>query len=445
MNVMSKSKSKTLILLISVIVFVAIFALNYFFPIYADDMMYSVFKYGESFDFTRAYTETFQFLDLYFFIWGGRVFAHLVAFILLMFNHIPLAIINTIGYLLLVFFSYKLVKRKDQTNVSLFVLLAVSFFYFTPSFLSSAIWTTGSANYMWMITFTVIFLYYVKVYLVLQEKKMNILQIIILAIFSLFVGCTNENLSPVIILLLILSIVYLKKENRNISKTLYLVTLMVCAGCIVLVFAPGNALRAESEGHQSLFNSVDAMGARLDSIYASYRYFMFRPLIIYVITLILFVLFPARSISIKNTFIYSLFFLFVANVSIWITLLSPSFPPRAFMSITVLTFLSIGIIYAQIDFTKRLPLVVNVLFLLCLLVFAAKDYLTFIKGSYFLDKVMKQRVEVIEKAKEDGKNEIYLEKIYLDYRFEYSDFSNYYKDYYKIKVNFVDKGDPNLQ
>lgn len=166
-----------------------------FFPLYADDMMYSVFKHGESFNFTKAYTETFQFLDLYFHTWGGRLFAHLVAFILLMFGNIPLSIINSIGYLLLIYFSCKLVMQEKQINLFVYLFFAVSYFYFTPSFISSAIWTTGSANYMWMITFTVMLLYYVKVYFITQTKQISIFKLILLTILSLFVGCTNENLA----------------------------------------------------------------------------------------------------------------------------------------------------------------------------------------------------------------------------------------------------------
>ena len=440
-----RNKSKILISFIGTIVFLAIFALNYFFPLYADDMLYSVFKHGESFDFTKAYTETFQFLDLYFHTWGGRLFAHLLAFILLMFGNIPLSIINSIGYLLLIYFSCKLVMQEKQINILVYVFFAISYFYFTPSFLSSAVWTTGSANYMWMITFTVMLLYYVKVFFITKTSQISIFKLILLAVLSMFVGCTNENLAPVIILLLIGTVLLLKILHKDFNNLIYLTIIFLGIGCSILIFAPGNALRAEAEGYSSLFSSIDVMSERLDTIYASYRYFMFRPLLIYIVALLVFLVFPRQGTSILNTVIFSILLLLVANISIWITIFSPSFPPRAFMSITVLTFIAIGMLYVQIDFSKAIPMVVNCLFLLALFFYAGKDYVTFLKGSYFLDKMMKERVEVIDKVKSEGKNEVYFEKIFLDYRFEYSDFSNYYKDYYNINAHFVDADDPNLQ
>lgn len=445
MKLLIKSTNKTLFCVIGIVTFVLIFALNYFFPLYADDMLYSVFKHKESFDFTTAVNETVQFLDLYFFTWGGRLIAHLFAFILLFFDNIPLSIIKSSCYLTLVYFSYKLVKSRNDNDCYLFLFFSLSFFYFTPSFLSSAVWTTGSANYLFMITLTVIYMYCVKTYLIDRTKQLNVIQILLFSILSICVGCTNENLAPVLILLLLSIVVWLKYQKRHVNTYIYISIALVMIGCVILVFAPGNAIRAEKEGYQSLFNSLDTIQVRLSGINASYKYFMLRPLIIYFISLILFCLFPKINVSIGNTILSSFLFLLIANISIWITLFSPSFPPRAFMSITGLTFIAIGILYARIDFSKILPMIINGLFLLVLLVFAGKDYLTFLKGSYFLDQVMKQRIEVIDQAKAQGENEIYLEKVFLDYRFEYSDFGNYYQDYYGLKVNFVDYGDSHLQ
>lgn len=440
-----QSTQKTFIILTAIIVFMAIFALNYFFPIYADDMMYSVFKHNEPFSFGVAVDETLAFLKLYYFTWGGRVVAHITAFVLLMFNNIPQSIIKTGIYLALVYYSYLFVKDKKQSSFFVFFLLAISYFYFTPSFLSSAIWTTGSANYLCMIALTVFYLYCLKKYtLRLKRYRTNILEVFLISVLSLIVGCTNENLSPVLILMMLSYMYWLRRNEKRVPPTFILFTILVIVGCALMVFAPGNSVRAESEGYPSLFNSFGAMGSRLSGIQASYRYFMFRPIIIYVVCAILFYFFPQSKANKSKVYFASLIFFIGANISIWITLFSPTFPPRAFMSITVLTFISIAILYAQIDFKKTLPLVINCIFLFLLVVFGGKDYLTFLKGSYFLDKVMKQRTELIDAAIQEGKKDVNIEKVYLDYRFEYSDFVNYYQDYYKVRVNFLEKGDPRL-
>lgn len=422
-------------------IFVFIFALNYFFPIYCDDMMYSVVKYGESVNLSENLKEIASFLQMYYFEWGGRLVAHIVVHLLLLFNKVGQDVINTLVYCILVYLAYKICIGKKTGNVFVLLFLAVSFFYFTPSFLSSAIWITGSANYLWMITLTLAFIY--PFYSLFNGKSYtdSKWRMVVFFIFGIIASWTNENLAPVLFIILVAYLAYYYLEHKSLPLWTIAGLIGVIIGCSLMILAPGNAVRAEAEGYAGLFSSLDRIGLRLPSIQASYRYFMLRPILIYLFSIVLFYYYPAKGISKKKVFFQSLLFFLGANISIGLTAFAPTFPPRAFMSITVLTIVSIGILYASINLRQALTRVVNIVFLSVLLLYASIDYMTFLKGSYFLHKQMNIREQIIDEAKTKGENSVTFEAIHLDYRFEYSDFANYYKDYYNIDAKFIEEED----
>lgn len=427
------------------LVFIAILGLNYFFPIYADDMMYSVVKFKESIQLGENLREIAEFMYNYYFIWGGRVVAHIVAHLLLMCHPIIQALINSMVFCLMVYLVYKIAVGNQKAHFLTFAFVAIAIFYFTPSFLSSAVWKTGSANYLWTATFSLAFIYPYFRYVNGRKYSDSLLRIALFLPFGILTAWSNENTGPTLFLLVIslLAIIYFYK-NEQIPRWAVSGLLGVIIGCCLMILAPGNGARAEAEGYAGLFNSLENMLDRLPYIVGSYEHFLLRPFIIYVVCLALHQLYTKDIDRKKDTILYSLMFFVIANLSLWITILAPSFPPRAFMIITVLTIVAIGILYANIDFRKMLPKVINLAFLAVLILYATVDYITYLKGVYFLSKEMTKREKVIEESVKEGKSPIVFESIYMDYRFEYSDFANYYKDYYGVDVHFVDKGDPRL-
>ena len=419
------------------LVFFLIFALNYFFPIYCDDMLYSVVKYGETLNLGENLKEISDFMHMYYFQWGGRVVAHWLLHLLLLFDKLGQDLVNGLVFCVLVYFAYKLSIGENRNNIFVFTFLAVSFFYFTPSFLSSAVWKTGSVNYLWMITITLSFIYPYYKYYNGKEYKDSAWAAILFFLFGVIASCTNENLAPVLFLIITAYLFFVHfYSDKKIPRWAIAGIIGVVAGCSLMILAPGNAVRAASEGYSGLFSSFNRMGDRLPSISASYRYFMLRPILIYLVFIVLFYFYSREGIDRKKVLTQSLIFFLAANISIWLTILAPTFPPRAFMSITVLTIVSIGILYANIDLRKRATRAVNLLFLAVLIFASAIDYMTFLKGTYFLHKQMKIREQKIDEAKAKGETKIEFEAIYMDYRFEYTDYSNFYKDYYNIDVTF---------
>lgn len=434
-----QSVQKRLLYLGFAVSFLLVFALNYLFPIYADDMMYSVVKHGESVDISKNFDQIFSFLHYYYFNWGGRIVAHFFAHVLLLFNTIGQDVINSAVFCILLWLIYKFTRYDKENNFFLFLFISLAVFYFTPSFLSSAIWKTGSANYLWCITLILFFLYYYYNYYNGKEYKDSIFKIVLFFLLGLIVGCTNENLAPVTILIALVYI-YMYRKDRKIAIPRWAISGLIglVIGCSLMILAPGNAVRAELEGYPSLFSSWDTIIDRLPQIWGSYRYFMLRLIILYVVCLALNYVFPKDVSKREQVVLQSVIFFLAANISIWVTLMAPSFPPRAFMSITILTIVAVGMLYANIDFKKIIPKILNFALLAALICYSSIDYVTFLKGSYFLHNQMDVREHIIDEAKAKGETSVTLEAIHLDYRFEYSDFANYYKDYYNIDATFVE-------
>lgn len=428
-----------------VLVFFSVFLLNYFFPIYCDDMMYSVVKYRETINLGENLKEIGSFLNLYYFTWGGRVIAHVFASILLLFDFIGQDVINTLVYCMLIYLVYRIARKDTNQNVFLFLLITISVFYFTPSFLSSAVWKTGSANYLWTTTLTLAFAFFYIRYYNQKNYQNSILRSVLFFFFGIVAGWTNENLGPVLFLICLVY-AYLIYTTKDLKMPTWVIVglIGVAIGCCLLILAPGNAARAEAEGYTGILNISDTLGKRLSGIAGSYRYFMLRPIIIYLVFLLFNFLYPKHVEQRKSTIIQSLIFFLAANIAIWVTLFSPTFPPRAFMSVTVLTVLSYSMLYANIDFSKLFPKILNLVLLLLLTLFAAKDYITFFRGTQFLHRAIAEREQVIDECKRQGIEEVAFEKIYMDYRFEYTDYANYYKDYYNMDVHFYEAGDPRL-
>lgn len=431
---------KRLVYLTFFAVFFAVFALNYFFPLYADDMLYSVVKFEQSLNLGENLREIGEFMHYYYFNWGGRVVAHFAVHLFLLFGFTAQAFINSVIFCCLIYLIYRIGLRKDRYNFFLLLFIGLAVFYFTPSFLSSAVWKTGSANYLWTTaTALAFFLLYYKL-AIGKEYKDSTLRIVGFLLFGIVAGWSNENTGPTLFLLVIsfLALIYFR-QKRRIPLWAIVGLIGVIIGCSLMILAPGNAVRAEAEGHLGLFSSLEKIGHRLPYIWGSYRHFMLRPIIIYLVCIGLHHFFAKNKKTRKDTLIYSLVFFLIANISIWLTVLAPSFPPRAFFIITVLTIVSIAILYGNIDFKQIMPKVLNLMLLAVLIICASKDYITFLKGTYFLHKEMAKREVYISDNIKKGNRNITFEVIYMDYRFEYTDYTVYYRHYYDIEATFVDK------
>lgn len=432
-------KNKIVIAFIFIIMAIAIFFLNYFFPLYADDMSYASIKFDQKIDLLNNLRDISNFMYNYYFNWGGRIIGIGSTHFLLLLPDLLQNILNTILFITLIYYMYKIAITSYSSNkITTLLVIILSTFYFSPTFISSCIWITGSGVFLLTTTLSVIFLYiYIKNIngKYNNHAKKNIIIIFLLGILS---GLSNENTGPMLCLTILIFLIYkhfFQKRKLSPYDITGFVALLI--GTSLMIFAPGNSMRAASEGYDSLFSKIDIL-PKLKYLYEGYSMYLWKIILAYLLIFVIHLL-STKNISLKKTIIIKSLIVFTcANIGFWITALAPSFPPRAYFSIIVFITIAFSILLVNIDFNQIYTKYLRITLLTILFIVSAKDYYIFLRASYFIDKVYKDREQQIIKAKENGEQEITFTPIQVDYRMNYTDFSNFYEDYYQIKVHFIE-------
>lgn len=233
---MITSKKFTPFLLL--VAFSLVFIIEWYTPIHSDDYRYSLL--GLSFESHLHHYMT----------WSGRVVADLVSSLILTTN--SRFFYACITGLVVVAFCYLIVKtparsfRLHKNDVLLFPLIFLSYWISNPNLGQTTFWIVGSANYLWTNLFAAAWIW--GMYRICVEN-ITATKWYMVAL-SLFAGCSTESIGPFIVALAALAVVYDAWFHKTVilSKLLYLCASI--AGALVLIFSPGNFIRASGETHQ---------------------------------------------------------------------------------------------------------------------------------------------------------------------------------------------------
>ncbi|MGL4393234.1 MAG: DUF3329 domain-containing protein [Fusobacteriaceae bacterium] len=252
-----KLNIKLIILLLST--FFGMFILNSWTTYNYDDFLYSFkypsvlshSKYGEVIIYGQA-ERVKNFLDIiqsqanHYMMYGGRVFAHTLVQLFLIFPKYIFDFFNSIVFLIMVNGMYINISNENKKKINSFYLFLIFIFliWFTaPPLRQSYFWLTGSMNYVWTTTFLLYFSYYMKKFVVDKNKtKQNKIFYFVLFSVGILAGWTNENMC-VSILVATIIMMYI---NRKISKKLIYSLIGLFIGSLLVIFAPGNFVRAST-------------------------------------------------------------------------------------------------------------------------------------------------------------------------------------------------------
>ena len=227
---------------------------NVLLPMVADDYSYAFIwngddlgniTYGISGDFQRVHS----FYDILvsqwslYFTWSGRIIAESLVQIFMWFGKPFFNIANTIAFFILLLLIFKLanVNYKSITRLQLIWVL-ICMWICIPDLASTMIWLTGACNYLWMALLQLIFLipYTLSFY-----SKLKIPSILMLPL-GLLAGCSNEAGGFSTLILAILMIILLKKQDKLQNWEIPgLIAFII--GYLILMLAPGNLVRQSIE------------------------------------------------------------------------------------------------------------------------------------------------------------------------------------------------------
>ncbi|SFL10955.1 hypothetical protein SAMN03159341_103260 [Paenibacillus sp. 1_12] len=231
--------------LILALLFVYMFTINHFIPMFADDFNYS-FMWDKS-KRVEDFIDIYRSQWMHYFEWGGRTVSHTIGQILLMSNKAIISFCNALMYVLFICLLYWHSQGKRvslQSNAFILLLLSFICWMCLPSFGETTIWLIGSVNYLWTSVIILIFLLPFRIrMLVDQGMKDHLLSRVSMFLIGVIAGWTNENTALSVIVLTFLFLIYFYTK-RSISAWMLTGFVGTLIGFILLVLAPGNMVRA---------------------------------------------------------------------------------------------------------------------------------------------------------------------------------------------------------
>lgn len=266
--------------------------------------------------------------------WSGRIPVLGMVQVFLYIGKFVYDLINPLVYLVFIFMILKISNNKITVKGIFTVLLFTVFG--TYKFWEKYIWISGSLNYLWTVTLMLVIIYYLY-NIIINDKKINIFNVITLFVVSFFAGWSHENtafvLGSFIIFLIIFNLNKFIKLDTKTKVAVIVSIVLFGLGAMILIFCPGNFGRlGETERQISLFPILKNIAA------------MYKILIIYIITII--VLKKSKKINelydVKNILNIQLrYFIFPIILAIIPMIIIVEFPVRAALAYEVMLYIVI--------------------------------------------------------------------------------------------------------
>lgn len=230
------------------------FLCNYFYPMMSDDYAMSFIwdgvhggniagmQSGHIWQRTESLSDIFTSLSSMYMTWGGRMESYFIAQFFLWIGKPIFNIFNTIIFCILILLISRISLGKYYLNSGWYILWIFSGFWLVNyAFFNTTIWISGSANYLWLMCFQLLFILpYIES---VREHSWKFLQNDCLAVQSvmfflgLLAGNTNENSAVAIIIAAVW--IYYKIRRSWMVYGLF----GIFIGYAALILAPGNYVR----------------------------------------------------------------------------------------------------------------------------------------------------------------------------------------------------------
>ena len=245
-------------IIINILLFIYYFSIASLTPYAADDFVYKVnpLEYDISF---KVLKNAFNFQILHYFNWGGRIivlfFVQLFLIPIKLYFNIINALVQIIIINTLFFYAYNRIATTLK-DVSIICLINIMLFIGFYKYSGVSIYLTSTIGYSWMHLY--VLLYYLPFwnYYVNQKESQNKLSFYFFGIIS---GCTNEHVFIAqFIFFILLSIINRINHHDKIPQFYYHSLSGVLTGGAILMFAPGNFIRAQTINSKiSVTNIID--------------------------------------------------------------------------------------------------------------------------------------------------------------------------------------------
>lgn len=385
------------------LLFSSILFLNIKTPLIGDDFVYS-FIYQTQHRLSSI-NDVFYSQYLHYYKWGGRSVVHFITqSLLLIENALIIDIINSCGFIAFILALHYHITGKLKNNISILIISFSLTWFLQPAFAETTLWITGSSNYLWG---TLIILLFLLPYRLYNNNSSSIfknsLLFLIMLIGGIIAGWTNENTAAAMIVMILCFIIYYKLNKKTTPAWMYGGFIGAAIGYIVMIAAPGNFLRAE--------------GTSISPFLITYRFLTYtQRLVDYLgllnlaIAFLMITYIKINSNNRRSTLSYIFIYFIGLFVSIYIMVVSPGFPARAWFGTITFNIVAFGILYHKIgNLTPIVRQMKYCLLFFCVITFFASFYDAY-KDVTAIDNIWKERMVVItEKKKENSKSVVFKE------------------------------------
>ena len=332
---------------------------------------------------------------------NGRLLAHGLVQLTLLFPRLLFDIVNSAMYCLLMFLCYRLCRRDREENLLLMAAVSMGFFVFLPAFGQICLWQVGSVNYLWAMVLGIGFLLpYVRCFINKKTSTWNIAGRVFFSILGLALGLYTEIMSFVCLLLATAMTAFGGKTLRRSWMWIPVVT--GAAGYSILLSMPAE------QSHKAGKLTLDALTANLGRASTMLRSHLLLPLIIWAV---LFAFYLYRE-GMNRRAGASLLLTLGGIVGNYMLIAATYYPLRCMYCSALLVVLAVGILLepgegaVSVPILPAVTLAVSVVFILNLAGGAAGIYSTW--------RQYQKREQKILSAVSQGQQELTLQIIKTD-------------------------------
>lgn len=327
---------KVLFVFFILLIGVGMYILNHYTTLIVDDYVYSFSRVTG-----KRITNIFSILQSeynHYFTWGGRVIVHTLAQIFLMLDKMVFDIANTFVYLAMVIVIYFHAVGNFKIYPFLLLLINLLLFLCMPVFGQVFLWVVGSCNYLWG---PLLVLLYLIPYRMQYSKDIPLIEnnilCVLFGLFGIIAGCTNENMSVTLVVLIVIFMYLYWAKHKKIYLWCVCGLIGSLIGAMALILAPGNFVRLNISGKEvNIINNF----FNITRMFFLSNYLLLPDCIL----LILFILNKKMDYKLLSVYVIGLF------ISMYAMLGSPVYANRAKIGSLLFIIIACCYLYTKLNF-----------------------------------------------------------------------------------------------
>lgn len=394
------NRSKKLFGAACVLLFLFMLALNCLTPYVSDDFVYRI-SFATKTPVTNI-GDVVRSMYVHCFAMNGRVVSHFFGQTFMLWPKLVFNTCNALIYTALMVLLYRAANYHRERNLLLFAAICAAFWYYMPVFGQVAVWQIGSVNYLWGLLGGMVYLCPFLVKAVSQRELLpRVWQRVLFCVFAVLFGMYTEVTSFIMIFLACLLLAAAPLTKRGSWRSwLWVPAALGAVGYLILMTMPAEI--AAKQAAMTLATLLENFKRSTIALQTNGKELLIAWVVLFVLSL--YAKLPADRL------LLSLLFAMGAVAANYMLIMASYYPDRCFCTTAMLLILAIGVLAADLSFSRFSAVCAcggSVLALLCAfsVVFGVLD----IEHTH---RAFRQREAIIEELIAAGERDLEIPLVY---------------------------------